>query len=66
MDDLYSNFQKKAPLLITDLFQELKNGEFFVDSDCVFTNNKILVVDRAYDIVDFKDNGNISQYCKFL
>ena len=62
MNDLIKNHKNKSPILITDLFRKLDDDKFFIDSDCVFTNNNILVKNRVYDIIDFLDNGGINQY----
>lgn len=61
MEYSFQNLQKK-PTHITDLFRELGDEAFFINSDCVFTKNKILVKNRVYEVLDFLDNGGISLF----
>ncbi|HKJ80961.1 MAG TPA: hypothetical protein VJ954_02975 [Ignavibacteriaceae bacterium] len=59
MNDLLNSHLKKTPPRVPDLFRELGDDAFFVNSDCVITKNQILVKNRVYEILDFLDNYKI-------
>ena len=56
MNDFLKDSSKKQPR-ISDLFRELGDEAFLINSDCIFTKNKILVKNRIYQILDLLDNG---------
>lgn len=67
MNDLLNNHLKKTPPRIADLFRELGDEAFFINSECVITKNQILVKNRVYQILDFLDNYEIRiNYIKLL
>jgi len=62
MDNSFQNTQKKPPTRITDLFQELGDEAFLINSICVYTNNQIIVKNRIYELFDLLDNGGM-RFC---
>ena len=37
------------------------NGFFVIDAPCIFCENKIIRVQEKYDLLDFLDNGHLSE-----
>ena len=67
MNDLVNNSAKKLPPRISDLFLELGDDAFFINSDCVFSKNRIIVKNRIYLILDLLDNGGFRlNHIKFM
>lgn len=67
MNDFSKTPVNKTPPRITDLFRELGDEAFFVNSECTLTKNQILVKNRIYEILDFLDEGKIRiTYIKLL
>lgn len=53
-------FNQNTSTSIKDLF--LKDGDsYFVYSPCIFTDNKKLVLQQVYEVIDFLDGGDIKQ-----
>ena len=50
---------KKSSQRIPNFFRELGDDAFFINSECVFTKNQILVKNRVYEILDFLNKGKI-------
>ena len=66
MNDILNNPVKKPPPRIPDLFRELGDDAYFVNSDCINTKNHILVKNRIYQILKILDNAeNQLTYIKF-
>ena len=63
MDYSFQNSQRK-PTRITDLFKELGDEAFFINSVCIYTKNQIIVKNRSYELFDLLDNGGM-RFCYF-
>ena len=46
------------------LFHKFKNGEFIINSPCIFSQNQIITRNVIYDLIDLKETGGM-QLTKF-
>ena len=58
MNPVKTDSQHKFRTYITDNFHQLE-GSFYINSECIFCENKLVNVLEIYDLLDFLDDGSM-------